>query len=229
MRKRVISLLIILAILMSIFVQSVGTVDAKSKTFYANKNKITIQKSGSVTITSKLGGALTCKVAKSSICTAKWGKWKGNKIKLKLKGKSYGKTTVTIKNKKTKQTIKIKVNVKIVQISLPKTPFTIKNYDWDGYLKEEVKVTKVWTKITYYSSSVSVKLYARGSKTYSSSSYNTSTSAWLPWKIYSSGNIVKDSDEILTTDIEVGESFESYDYIDLSPGKYTLKFLNYQG
>lgn len=227
--KRCISISIVIVIIASLFIQSINAVNAKSKTFYANKTKVTIQKSGYVTITSKLGGSLSCKVSKPSICTAKWGKWSGNKIKLKLKGKKYGKTTVTVTNKKTNNKIKVKVNVKTVELKLPKTPFIIKNYDWDGYLDEEVEITKVWYKVNYigdYDKDPSVKLYVRGTKTFSKESSNTSTRAWIPWKAYK-GNIVKDSDEILTTDIEVGEGFEGYDYVDLAPGKYKIKFLNY--
>lgn len=227
--KKSVSVILLITLIFSLLTGTFSSVNAKSKTLYANKTKITIQNKGSVTITSKKSGSLLFTVANSKICSAKWGKWSGNKIKLYLTGKSYGKTTVTVKNKKTKKSIKITVNVRTVDIKLPKTPFYIRNYDYKGYLTDTVKITKVWTKIEYrnYTLEPSVQIYVRGIKTFSNQSSNVSERVWIPWKIYR-GNIVVDSGDVLTSAIAVGEGFMDYDYLfDLKPGKYNIKFLNH--
>lgn len=228
--KKSISVILLITLIFSLLAGTFSSVNAKSKTLYANKTKITIQNKGSVTITSKKSGSLLFTVANSKICSAKWGKWNGNKIKLYLTGKSYGKTTVTVKNKKTKKSIKITVNVRTVDIKLPKTPFYIRNYDYDGRLTDTVKITKVWTKIQYWSFAIndpSVQIYVKGVKTYSNEHYGISESVWVPWKVYK-GNTVVDSGSILTSDISVGEGFVNYTYINnVKPGKYNVKFLNH--
>ena len=227
--KKSVSVILLITLIFSLLAGTFSSVNAKSKTLYANKTKITIQNKGSVTITSKKSGSLLFTVANSKICSAKWGKWNGNKIKLYLTGKSYGKTTVKVKYKKTKKSIKITVNVRTVDIKLPKTPFYIRNYDYDGRLTDTVKITKVWTKIQYwnFSSEPSVQIYVRGVKTYSNEHYSISESVWVPWKVYK-GNTVVDSGSILTSDIAVREGFIDYDYVDnMKPGKYSIKFLNY--
>jgi hypothetical protein len=242
--KKIISLLLSVAVIASVAVSSVGNASAKSKKFYANKKSVTVTsgKKTTVKITSKKGKKLTFTIANGSICTAKFGKWNGKKITLKITGLMNGKTKITVKNKKTKKKIKISVTVKggqtkstssakpKVNLVFPSTPFTIRNYGYRDELKDTVVISDVWTEITYYSynEEASVKLWVRGTKTFSSESSNTSSSVWIPWKAYNSNNIVVDSDEILSTDIAVGESFESYDYVDhLYPGKtYTIKFLD---
>lgn len=209
------------------------SVSAKKKTLYVSTKKLSIYESGKIKVTLKGKGTLSYSIANTNIAQCTWDKkWKGNSIYLKIKGKNYGSTTITIKNKKTKEKIKVKLKVKLATIKLPKTPFTITNYDWNGRVDSIITVTKVWVKKSYFDNfdkETTFKLYAKGTKTYDAEGDYISQSSWIPWKLYKDG-IVKDSDEILTTDIATGESFESYDYIsDLKAGIYTVKFLNYKG
>lgn len=228
--KKSISVILLFTLIFSLLAGTFSSVNAKGKTLYANKTKITIQDKGTVTITSKSSGSLSFKVANKNICSAKWGKWKGDNIKLYLSGKSYGSTKITVKNTKTKKSIKITVNVRTVDIKLPKTPFYINSYDYDGYLTDTVKITKVWTKIKYWSFAIndpSVQIYVKGVKTYSDQYADISDRVWVPWKVYK-GNTVVDSGSIITSDISVGEGFVNYTYIDnVKPGKYNIKFLNH--
>lgn len=246
--KKIISLFLSAIIIVSIAAVSVGSVSAKSKKFYANKKSVTVTsgKQKTVKITSQKGKKLTYKVSNSSICTAKFGKWKGKKITLKIIGLIAGKTKIKVTNKKTKKKITISVTVKgvsrnspssktnpqkpKVNISLPKTPFDIYNYGFDDKLEDKVTITDVWTNIEYsYSGDDAfVKLYVRGTKILSDEP-NTSSSCYVSWKAYDSNNIVVDSGNIITSDIKVGESFESWTYVsDLYPGKsYTIKFLDH--
>lgn len=104
-------------------------VEAKDKNFFADKTKLTLNKTAVVTITSTNGSALHFKVKNGKLCSGKFGKWKGSKIKLTLTAKKSGKTTVVVTNKKSKKTINISVTVKVLKvksISLSKKTLTLK-------------------------------------------------------------------------------------------------------
>ncbi len=124
--KRIASVLLSVIIILAV---SVTGFSAKDRTFFANKTKVTVSKSTFVTITSLKGGALSCKVAKASVCSAKWGSWNGSKIKLKITAKKSGKTKITVTNTKTKAKLSIAVTVKAVKakkISLSKKKLEMK-------------------------------------------------------------------------------------------------------
>ena len=92
-----------------------STSSKKVKKFKVSKKSIVVKKgkSKSVTVTFKYkSGSVEYKIKKKKIVSAKWGTWHGDKIKLKIKGKKKGKTTVYITNSKTSK--KIKINVKVV-------------------------------------------------------------------------------------------------------------------
>lgn len=246
--KKIISLLLSVAVIASVAVSSVGNASAKSKKFYANKKSVTVSsgKKTTVKITSKKGKKLTFTIANGSICTAKFGKWKGKKITLKITGKKAGKTNITIKNKKTKKKIKIKVAVKekksaakpVFKIKLMSAPFTISNTTQNYYrpadpptVDEKVNITKVWTVTEDLYGSPSAVLYIKGNKTYSSSPEKATTVA-IPYKIYNNtlGGMEVESSTIYTDDIKVGESFQCSERLfDLDTSySYTIKFFDYE-
>lgn len=223
-------LLVSILLLTSFFVVNPTKASAAKSPLTVNHSSVSINKSGSVNVTCRVNGSLSFSVANSSIISAKWGKWKGNTIKLYFTGKKAGTTKVTVKSTGTKVKRVIKVTCNLIKINLPKTPFYIKNYDYNGSVESTIKITKAWVKYDYYDSydrETTVKLYVKGQQTYSKHGRYTSTSSWIPWKLYK-GRTVVDSEEILTSDISTGEYFTSYDYIsDLKGGTYTVKFLNY--
>ncbi|MBQ5346945.1 MAG: Ig domain-containing protein [Ruminococcus sp.] len=132
--------------------------NAAGKSFYADKKSVTVKSKATVTVTSKKGGTLNCKIADKSICSASWGKWKNNKIKLTIKAKKNGKTTITVKSSKSKKPLKIKVTVKLAKtksISLSKKSLTIKKGD-TYKLKCTVKPASAKQKVKWTSSNPNV-------------------------------------------------------------------------
>lgn len=87
---------------------------ATKKVFKANKKKITLteKKKKNVTITNSIGTNVKYNISNKMICSCKWGKWKGNRIKLTITAKKPGKTKITIKSNRTKKQIKIVIKVK---------------------------------------------------------------------------------------------------------------------
>ena len=72
---------------------------------------IALNKSKTVTVNYVLDGELSYRVAKAGTVVCKWGKWDGNKIKLKLTAKKPGTTNVSITNTETDDYLKLKVTV----------------------------------------------------------------------------------------------------------------------
>ena len=90
-------------------------VTVKKSFITPSAEKVTISKGKSKTITLKVSGSKDIAVSNSNkdVCSASWGKWDGNTIKLTIKGKANGSSTIKIytKNysKSTAQEIVVKV------------------------------------------------------------------------------------------------------------------------
>ena len=90
-------------------------VTVKKSFITPSAEKVTISKGKSKTITLKVSGSKDIAVSNSNkdVCSASWGKWDGNTIKLTIKGKANGSSTIKVyaKNysKSTAQDIVVKV------------------------------------------------------------------------------------------------------------------------
>lgn len=90
-------------------------VTVKKSFITPSAEKVTISKGKSKTITLKVSGSKDIAVSNSNkdVCSASWGKWDGNTIKLTIKGKANGSSTIKVyaKNysKSTAQEIVVKV------------------------------------------------------------------------------------------------------------------------
>ncbi len=86
-----------------------------TKKFKISKKSIVIKKGKkkSVTVTYKYStGSVYYKITKRNRVSANWGNWKGDKVKLYIKGKRKGKTKIVITNSKNSKKLVIKVRVK---------------------------------------------------------------------------------------------------------------------
>lgn len=90
-------------------------VTVKKSFITPSAEKITVSKGKSKTITIKVSGSKDIAISNSNkdVCSASWGKWDGNTIKLTVKGKSNGSATIKVYAKKysasTEQEIVVKV------------------------------------------------------------------------------------------------------------------------
>ena len=89
------------------------------KLLSSNKKKVTVKKSKTKSVTIKLEGdeddSVYAELASEDcddLVSYKFGEWKGNKIKLKIKGLKKGKCTILVSNELTEETIPIRVTVK---------------------------------------------------------------------------------------------------------------------
>lgn len=90
-------------------------VTVKKSFITPSEEKITLNKGGSQTVTVKVTGSkeITLSNSDKGVCTTSWGKWDGNTIKLTIKAKSAGKSTIRIyaKNNSSSTAKSIVVNV----------------------------------------------------------------------------------------------------------------------
>lgn len=161
MFKKIVSatLCVIILVLTSAILTS-----AKSKSFYANKTKIVITKSATVTITSTMRASLKYTIAKKNVCSAKWGEWSGNKIKLFIKAKNIGNTKVTVKNSKSNEKLTLKVTVKpskTKKICLSKTKIKLAEGE-KATLKCTVKPSTASKKVKWTSSNSNIVTVKNG-------------------------------------------------------------------
>ncbi len=176
MFKKIVSVTLCVIILV---LSSAILTSAKGKSFYANKTKISITKSATVTITSTTRASLKYTISKSKICSAKWGKWSGNKIKLYLKAKNSGKTNITVKNSKTNEKLTLKVTVKLSKtkkISLSKTKLKLTEGK-KATLKCTVKPSSASKKIKWTSSNSNIVTVKNGKVSAKNSGIATVTAA----------------------------------------------------
>ncbi|MDE6133850.1 MAG: hypothetical protein K2G04_10830, partial [Oscillospiraceae bacterium] len=97
-------------------------VSVKKSFITPSEEDITVSKGKSKTITLKVSGSKNIAMSNSSkeVCSASWGKWDGNTIKLTIKGKSEGSASIKVyaKNysKSTAQEIVVRVGKSDVEI-----------------------------------------------------------------------------------------------------------------
>lgn len=80
--------------------------------FSVSSTNVTVNKTGSVTVTSKNNGSVKYHVDNPDIVSCKWAsQWVGNTLRLSITGKSIGSTKITISNAKNNRTLVIRVRV----------------------------------------------------------------------------------------------------------------------
>lgn len=77
-------------------------VTVKKSFITPSAEKVTVSKGKSKTITLKVSGSKDIAISNSNkdVCSASWGKWDGNTIKLTVKGKANGSATIKVYTKK---------------------------------------------------------------------------------------------------------------------------------
>lgn len=115
-----------------------------------------------------------------------------------------------------------------INVKLPQTPITIRNYGFNGGVRKSCIITNVKTESRKMGNSYFLKIKVDGEKTYDQSGANVSGFCSIGYKLYRNGAVVK-SGTIYTTQISVGERFvDCYQEIVVDAGDYELQLLDVQ-
>lgn len=115
-----------------------------------------------------------------------------------------------------------------INVKLPQTPITIKNYNYRGNVRKACTVTNVRFEYHKSGNQYYYQIFIDGEKTYDVDGNYKSSYCPVGYKLYRNGVVVK-SGTISTTDISVGERFaDCYANGFLDAGNYELKLLDVQ-
>lgn len=115
-----------------------------------------------------------------------------------------------------------------VNVKLPQTPITIKNYGYRGTLRKACTITNVRFACRKSGNEYYYQIFIDGEKTFDTDGNYISSNCPVGYKLYRNGVVVK-SGTIFTTEISVGERFaDCYANGFIDAGNYELKLLDVQ-
>lgn len=89
-----------------------------NQTYGVSQTSVSIKNETSVTVTFTKDAVVTYKIQNAKICSARWGSWDGNEVKLYITPKKAGATYITCSNGANNETFRIRVKVTGVPVNV---------------------------------------------------------------------------------------------------------------